>query len=261
MIYIVSHKNVPFLGNHPNGYQPLLVGANKDAIAHDLSDSQRDDVGENIADLNPFFCELTGLYWVWRNVDDDIKGIVHYRRYFTGGDTNQETDSAALPFSTISEILSDVDCIVPNARPLLQSVLNDYSRHHEASDLYLVRDAVARLQPDFLKSFDSRMSERYIYPYNMLVARASVFDAYCSWLFPLLFDVYKHLDLSDRDEYECRAIGFLSERLLAVWLSRSGFTWREMTVTMPERGLKERMSMAIAAATAGARPVWMDSGD
>lgn len=76
MIYIATHKkfNVPNL----NGYCALQVGAEgKEKYGY-----LRDNIGNHISGKNANYCELTGLYWIWKNTDDSYKGLVHYRRYF-----------------------------------------------------------------------------------------------------------------------------------------------------------------------------------
>ena len=52
--------------------------------------------GDNIDRFNPFCCELTGLYYMWKHGDDEIVGLEHYRRYLSvkgnepiGEDVNQ----------------------------------------------------------------------------------------------------------------------------------------------------------------------------
>lgn len=59
-------------------YLPLQVGS----ALHDSIGYARDNDGDNISDKNPNFCELTGLYWAWKNLDADAVGLVHYRRHF-----------------------------------------------------------------------------------------------------------------------------------------------------------------------------------
>ena len=68
-------------------YLPLHVGAegktDEEGNPLDLG-YQKDNTGENISELNPSFCELTGLYWAWKNLDADYVGLAHYRRHFMG---------------------------------------------------------------------------------------------------------------------------------------------------------------------------------
>ena len=44
---------------------------------------QSDNVGNHISEKNYLYCELTGTYWLWKNVQADVKGLFHYRRVLT----------------------------------------------------------------------------------------------------------------------------------------------------------------------------------
>ena len=66
-------------------YFPLQVGAAGKDVLIPLNRKEpvaRDDTGENISEKNPSYCELTGLYWAWKNLQAEVIGLVHYRRYF-----------------------------------------------------------------------------------------------------------------------------------------------------------------------------------
>ena len=75
-IYIAAHKKTEL--PQKDGYIPLQVGA----ALHDDLGYLKDDVGDNISSKNPNFCELTGLYYIWKNEKADIVGLSHYRRFF-----------------------------------------------------------------------------------------------------------------------------------------------------------------------------------
>ena len=69
-------------------YLPLHVGADSNK---NKTDYKKDNTGKNISKKNPYFCELTGLYWAWKNLKADYIGLVHYRRYFTNSNKKYKT--------------------------------------------------------------------------------------------------------------------------------------------------------------------------
>ena len=76
-IYVATHKPTKLLPKD-DIYTLLEVGAyNKPEFC-----ALRDNTGDNISEKNSSYCELTGLYWVWKNTNDDISGLCHYRRFF-----------------------------------------------------------------------------------------------------------------------------------------------------------------------------------
>ena len=106
MIYIATHKafDVPDIKD----YMPLQVGAyNKETLGF-----LQDNIGENISCKNQNYCELTGLYWIWKNVDDAYKGLVHYRRYF--GKSNLSCNiNDIYSYDEMVSFLKNADIILP----------------------------------------------------------------------------------------------------------------------------------------------------
>ena len=77
-IIVATHKKYSMPSN--SLYLPLHVGA----ALHAPLPYTGDNTGQNISDRNKTFCELTGLYWAWKNLDADAIGLCHYRRYLAG---------------------------------------------------------------------------------------------------------------------------------------------------------------------------------
>jgi hypothetical protein len=86
------------VGSSKNKFLPL------DNIREKFLIDQKHE-GDNIDFLNPWYCELTGLYYLWKHCDDDIVGLEHYRRYFVNN-KNQ-----LLSENEIRNILKDNDVI------------------------------------------------------------------------------------------------------------------------------------------------------
>ena len=228
-VYVATHKAYDVIDRF--GYVPLHVGA---AGGQDLPYT-KDNTGEHISEKNPHFCELTGLYWIWKNTKDTYKGLVHYRRYFMwGNDLLQDTK--------IRQLLTDCDIILPPREYLRESAWEEFCLHsgHEL-DLKLLREAVETVDAAYLPDFDRVMTGNRLHLFNMLVARREVVDAYCAWWFALLFELEKHVDMTDYTPYEQRLYGFLSERLLNVWIAHNNVNVRTVKVKNTQRNLKQRM--------------------
>lgn len=214
MIYIATHKKfeVPSV----DGYVPIYVGAEGKQKLGYLSDN----TGENISQKNKNYCELTGMYWVWKNTNDEYKGMVHYRRYFS----NSLRKKYILKESTIKNILKKYDVILPFSVSMNNSLIEDFCEiSGYKKDLDSVRNIIESKYPEYITTYDKIMNGNKIYFYNMFIASKDVFDNYCEWLFNILFELEKDVDLTDYNDYQKRIYGFISERLLNVYFEHNKY--------------------------------------
>lgn len=210
MIYIATHKkvSVPSI----SGYKLIQVGAAGKEKIYQITD----DTGDNISKKNPNYSELTAIYWMWKNVSDDIIGLVHYRRFFF---YNRTTKLHILKQEEIVSLLKDYDLIVPKKTVMLRkSIKENYAEKHNIEDLMKCREIIAQKYPQYLKEFDEVLDEHSYYAFNMFISSNQLFQKYAEWLFDILFEVEKETDISSYDAYNKRIYGFLSERLFNVWI-------------------------------------------
>jgi hypothetical protein len=221
-IYVISHNEEDIKKvRNDDLYVPLLVGCDGKNNLGFCSD----DTGDNISKKNNSYCELTGLYWIWKNSKSDIVGLVHYRRYFS----KNKYSKNYLEKEDIGDYLKNNDIILPNPdKSLLDNVYNDYSLWNYSKDMDLSREAIEKLYPEYIPSFDKIMGSNKLYYYNMFISKKEIIDQYCEWLFPILKYVEKNVDLSDYDNYQKRIYGFLSERLFNVWIDYHNLKIKEV---------------------------------
>ena len=221
------------VASHKEAWMPadpvyLPVQAGRAAAKTPLPGFTGDDTGDNISSRNPHYCELTALYWAWKNLDADFLGLVHYRRHFAGkrfGDPRRRIAAGA----DLAGKLSRAPLLLPTPRRyFIETNRSHYIHAHHAEDLDTVRAVIAEIFPDFLADFDRVMRRTGGHRFNMFVMRRDLLDAYCSWLFTILFAVEKRLDISHYDPYSARVFGFLGERLLDVWLEHEKILFLEV---------------------------------
>lgn len=195
-------------------YLPMHVGHARNS--HDLG-YQPDDDGDNISALNHSYCELTALYWAWRNLDADAIGLSHYRRYFVGS-AQGPNGKRILSAAEAEELLGAYDIIIGKPRNYyVESIESHYRNGHYGSDLDVLREELQSRSPHMVDAYDRVFAGRTLSLYNMFLMRREELDAYCEWLFDLLDGVGERIDNSSRTAYQQRTFGYLGERLLNVW--------------------------------------------
>ena len=212
-IFIVTHKEceLPQL----EGYHSLLVGANGKQLSQKFD--YYDNTGDNISDKNSSYCELTGLYWIWKNVDADILGLCHYRRFFSAARMSI-SPAHYLKAEQIRAIMRDHDVILPRRLYFRTRIADAVRIAPNKADLEEIRTALAALYPDYIADYESYLNQRSWYMFNMCIMKRERLAAYCEWIFSVLAYIEAHHDMAKEEGYRSRLFGFLSERLIWVWV-------------------------------------------
>lgn len=161
----------------------------------------RDDVGEdNISIKNPFYCELTALYWIYKNeTPHDYMGFNLYSRVF------------AMDDNQLNYVFQNgVDVIVPE--PEIHLYLPPGP--HKIADY--VERALSKVCPSYLKTYEAIRREHFYLPANLFIAKKEIFRDYCKWLFEVL-DTYENLLKADCVEIPLRHFGYVAEGLLPTY--------------------------------------------
>lgn len=235
-IYTMTHKKFETPSNPM--YIPLQVGS---AVSSPLG-YLRDDGGDNISDLNCYYSELTGLYWVWKNVRDvDYVGTCHYRRFLLNHKGYLFTEDE------YEILLQKYDIITTKKVELNNSYYYGFAANHNVKILDATGAVIKEIYPDYYETFTALVNGNQTYFGNMMVCSKGLFDEYASWLFVIFFEAEKRVDLTAEDDYHRRVFGFISEFLLYVWVSVRQLHVYECKVGMlgekaETRELKEKLA-------------------
>jgi hypothetical protein len=231
-LVVATHKKYWFPADPC--YLPLQVGK-AEGVSLGYQD---DDMGISISSKNFYYHELTGLYWAWKNLQADYLGLCHYRRYFAHKawefsleDKRQEI----LGQGDFESLFLGCDCILPRKRHYyIETVRSQYEHAHHAKDLIALEKVTLSLYPEYRAAFAQNMGLRSLHIWNMFVMKRSLFNAYCEFLFNILFTLEKQM--RDQGTYmEPGLFGFLSERLLDVWITKNNITYKEVPVLFMEK--------------------------
>ncbi len=219
-IIVATHKRYEMPAD--GIFMPVQAGAS----LHASLGYTRDDTGENISGKNGIYCELTALYWGWKNLPDEDLGLCHYRRYF-----REPWEWEIARGETLEKILSEVPVILPKKRHYwIETGESQFVHAHGEESLTVLRGVLADLYPEYLPAFNRSMRRTRGHRFNMMVMRREVLDAYCEWLFAVLFEAEKRMVTVPE-----RIAGYLAERLIDAWIETTGTAYRELGVYHTEK--------------------------
>ena len=246
-IYVVQHKPSQPLSD-PNFVQIYVGPRSKEwALDHSAVPSEgicSDATGENISAKNDSYCELTAFYWAWKNAPrSKYIGFMHYRRHlnFSGVDQPNETKHGLVEYDCIDEayealnglnagrvnrLIETYDILLPRK----WDVTNEGSKHledhylrgpaHVAGDYDKMLGVIGRVYPEYKPFFREVGSAKRGYFTNMFVMKWEIFDAYCQWLFGILGELERELDISSYSTQQRRVFGFLSEWMFNIFMAK-----------------------------------------
>ena len=174
--------------------------------------------GDNIDHLNPYYCELTALYYLWKHSSSDVRGLEHYRTYFYG-------DDGLLSEHEIEQILASNRFICGRMHfPTtlgLPTVLDGMLRGPTMPYVNVFKGVLNDIDPMFGWAFETYVNQEWFYPTNTFITSASTFNEYCSILFFVLNQFVMKTGYNDATR---RMAGYMGEAFMGVWLLVSGVT-------------------------------------
>lgn len=205
-------------------YLPIGVGMRAVELADKFTP---DNTGDNISSKNATYCELTAIYWTWKNIErQDYIGVAHYRRHFSTTKRAHTLDKAITGKNIedlFGERIDDVILATPKRTYLLSIEdhyiysLKGYEQIHR-KDIQRLRYAIHMLSPEYDDCADKVLKGHSAHMLNMFIMSYDNFMRYCAWLFPVIDMV---VDLSADREDQRRYAGALSEFCLDIWAKKN----------------------------------------
>ena len=217
-VIIAAHKESEL----PNDemYLPLHVGAQGNPPLPYTGDN----TGDNISEKNAVYCELTGLYWAWKNLlDYDYVGLVHYRRYLAlHAPWGARSLGRVLTKKQAEKLLQGRDGILPKPRRyLIENLYSHYKHTSYIEPLDIAGEIIAEKYPSYTPAFERLKIRTSAHMFNIFILRRDHLDKYCTWLFDILFELEKRVGTRTYPSFHARFYGRVSELLFDVWLENN----------------------------------------
>jgi len=224
-IYCTSINYYKILDKLPNYIKPLGLGKN-----FFPNSWLNENDGFNLAKRNKFYGEMTGIYWIWKNLikymkPNDKIGNCHYRKLWLNQsyDKKQKFSIKSLYANLLKTNNSNLASFKNiQVQPIIfkhKNLFKDFEEIHKSSILEI---SVNFLDKEYQKNFFEHLQSNKLYPLNMFITSVEEFEYYCEIIFPWLD---RCLDYCLRNDlckgYNLRLPAFLAERFTSYWFSKN----------------------------------------
>lgn len=208
-----SDKDRALRGHYdiPEWIVPIQVGT---ALAERKTAAVQDHVGENISERNGNYCELTGLYWVWKHKLQTPDGGTDVNQYYGLAQYRRILELSNEDILRLAD--NDVDVVLPYPMPYEPDISVHHKRYLKDADWKALEQAIAEVQPAYVDALQQAMRQTYLYNYNVILAKKNVLRDYCAWLFSILQRT-EELSVPKGSERSDRYLGYMGENLETVY--------------------------------------------
>jgi len=220
--------NLTLYCNSFNGKKPLKSQCNQKVLMCGASKLSKpikeqcinknyllDDIADNISDLNYLLGDITGLYWVWKNTDDEFVGTNQYRRFYEDIDLYEHRN------------LQENTLYVSHFVKFPVSVWQQYIYYHGEIGLKLLNRAIELQKIPITMPMSNEMYTRFeMSTCNSFFAHRTIFNKVCTIFMEIIFELYHGskylLDFVqynlhfERNPNDKRLLAFLGERILNI---------------------------------------------
>ena len=225
-VLVATHKKYEMPKD--NMYIPIHVGKEGKKELGYIGDN----TGDNISGKNESWCELTGLYWGWKNLECDYLGLVQYRRHFMYKRKGKLINSVLTKEET-EKLLKKTDVILPIPRNYRIMTLEEHFNGYDfsiSSDLKNLRDIIHNITPDYDHAFESVMKRKSGHMCNMFIMKKELLNQFCEWEFIILSEFENTISAERK-----RIVGYVAEHMLDIWIEKNNIPFMECNVALLDK--------------------------
>ena len=233
---LITHKKYSKILNE-EPFVPIQTG--RDISDEIFENMIGDNTGDNISKENNYFCELSAIYWAWKNYEKldnpDYIGFMHNRRHFIFNNKHYKKHKkgfvvfpqlnesyikeCSLNYNDICEQLDEYDCIFP--QPVkIGIVYKQFEQEHDVKYLDLALDIIKKKYPDYTDIANEYINSDISYVWCMGIYKKEIFFNYAKWLFDILMDIFSEIDFTGYNTEQARLPGYIGERLTGIFFKK-----------------------------------------